>query len=441
MKGKLIRTTIAAGLACILTAGYSGSFASAETPSQLQDKLNGVLQKQGQNQNVMDSSKKQLSDNNQQQNSVVGKLNESARKIDAMNGWIIAKQTEVGRNQKDMNQLKSEIDRIIKRIDDRNNLLKGRIRSMYVNGGAVNYLDVLLGSKSFGNFLDRLLVLKMITDQDSKIINDQKKDQMTQVSKQKQLQSKLTKTRQDLASLQVLNASLSQEKRNQQGLLAQLKSDASKLNQTVMSKNEEAGILQAQASVIKNQLASLAKAEAAAIQQKSTSRVPSQSVSAGSTSAQSSGPTATSAPAASTAPAAKTVSADFIMPTTGVISSGFGYRTFDHSFHSGIDIANRIGTPVRAAANGVVSYAAQSSSYGNWVMISHSIGGQLYTTVYAHLTSYNVSEGQSVAQGQIIGAMGQTGEAFGSHLHFELYVGSWTPPPHNGSVNPLNYIK
>ena len=92
-----------------------------------------------------------------------------------------------------------------------------------------------------------------------------------------------------------------------------------------------------------------------------------------------------------------------------------------------------------SSAAGVVTRSNYSSSYGNVVYISHYIDGQVYTTVYAHLRSRNVSEGQSVSKGQQIGLMGNTGRSFGQHLHFELYVGQWTAS-HSNAVNPLNYL-
>jgi len=74
-------------------------------------------------------------------------------------------------------------------------------------------------------------------------------------------------------------------------------------------------------------------------------------------------------------------------------------------------------------------------------MVSHRVDGKLYTTVYAHLNAYNVSAGDRVTQGQIIGGMGNTGESFGSHLHFELYAGPWTLAPHKGAINPMGLIR
>jgi murein DD-endopeptidase MepM/ murein hydrolase activator NlpD len=448
-----------------LIFGVDGGAAFANTQAQLNDKLNHVQNQQQTNKNKLTSSKKKLSENQTKQDSVVNKIKASEKKINAMNVKIDRTKETVRQNQTDIIQLKQAIKKIDSRIKTRGQLLKGRIRSIYMNGGAVSYLDVLMGSKSFGNFLDRVLALKTITDQDNRIITDQKKDKNNQVTKKKKLQAVLVQTTNGLHNLQTMKTSLDQENETKQSLLEELKSQASDIEKTVMSSNEQTGILNAQESVIKKQLAALAeqqaqekaradavaKAKAEAEKEKAEAKkgnadaekenaevaktASSQSVTVDSD-------TKTSAETvSSTNSSTENTQANFIKPAAGYISSGFGYRSFDNEFHPGIDIANSSGTPIHAAADGIVFRAYNSSSYGNCVMISHFINGQLYTTVYAHMSSINVSDGQSVSQGQVIGAMGSTGESFGSHLHFELYVGSWTPPPHNGAVNPENYIR
>lgn len=108
--------------------------------------------------------------------------------------------------------------------------------------------------------------------------------------------------------------------------------------------------------------------------------------------------------------------------------------------HNGIDLGNsgNTSTPVLATASGIVTRAGWHHAYGNHVMITHNINGQLYTTVYAHMhTSPYVSVGDVVYQGQQIGTMGNTGNSFGAHLHFELYEGYYNYPY---SVNPRKYI-
>lgn len=124
----------------------------------------------------------------------------------------------------------------------------------------------------------------------------------------------------------------------------------------------------------------------------------------------------------------------FIKPTSGRISSPFGYRTHpvtgSYTLHSGIDIAASSGTTVVASRNGKVVSAGYSGSYGNLIVISHGNGIE---TAYAHLSSINVRVGESVSQGQLIGKVGSTGRSTGPHLHFEVRI--------NGTaVNPSKYI-
>ncbi|WP_144053651.1 peptidoglycan DD-metalloendopeptidase family protein [Baaleninema simplex] len=120
----------------------------------------------------------------------------------------------------------------------------------------------------------------------------------------------------------------------------------------------------------------------------------------------------------------------YIWPAQGVLSSGFGWRW--GRMHNGIDIAGPIGTPIVAAAPGVVTYAQwNSGGYGNLVEITHPDGS---LTLYAHNNRLLVNEGQQVAQGQQIAEMGNTGFSTGPHLHFEVH------PAGQGAVNPLAYL-
>lgn len=122
----------------------------------------------------------------------------------------------------------------------------------------------------------------------------------------------------------------------------------------------------------------------------------------------------------------------FVFPTDRHYLSGFDYSTKTN--HLGIDLAGNLGDNIYAADGGVVVYAgANSYGYGNMVMIDHGTGFQ---TLYAHMSQIFVSCGESVNQGQTIGAVGATGHASGPHLHFEVRTASavinpWDvlPPP------------
>jgi murein DD-endopeptidase MepM/ murein hydrolase activator NlpD len=117
-----------------------------------------------------------------------------------------------------------------------------------------------------------------------------------------------------------------------------------------------------------------------------------------------------------------------IWPVSGPVTSPFGYRW--GRLHAGIDIGVPYGTPIHAAASGTVVLAGWTGGYGNYTCIDH--GGGM-ATCYAHQSSYAVSNGAHVSQGQVIGYVGSTGHSFGAHLHFEVRI-NWNP------VDPLGYL-
>jgi murein DD-endopeptidase MepM/ murein hydrolase activator NlpD len=117
-------------------------------------------------------------------------------------------------------------------------------------------------------------------------------------------------------------------------------------------------------------------------------------------------------------------------PAQGVITSHYGWRW--GRMHSGIDIAGPIGTPIVAAADGVVITSEwHSGGYGNLVEIEHPDGS---ITLYGHNSEIRVSVGEVVKQGQLIALMGSTGYSTGPHLHFEVLL------PGQGAVNPSAYL-
>src|SRR5699024_11985595 len=139
----------------------------------------------------------------------------------------------------------------------------------------------------------------------------------------------------------------------------------------------------------------------------------------------------------------------FTMPTSGRMSSPFGPRSspggIGSTNHKGQDIAASKGTPVVAGASGVVSTVntgcvegdlSCGGYLGNYIVVTHSINGKAYATLYGHLSSVNVSQGQSVSRGEQIGAVGSTGSSTGAHLHFEVHPGGYKNP-----VDPAGYLQ
>lgn len=140
-------------------------------------------------------------------------------------------------------------------------------------------------------------------------------------------------------------------------------------------------------------------------------------------------------------------------PTFGRLTQNYGptsqtgFINNVYSFHNGLDIASGLGTPIRAAQDGLIKGIGDNGkyAYGKWLAIEHNNG---LTTLYAHLSGYAVSNGQPVKQGQIIGYEGATGFSTGPHLHFTVYATNtfrieqrWFGLlPLGGSLNPFDYL-
>jgi murein DD-endopeptidase MepM/ murein hydrolase activator NlpD len=123
-----------------------------------------------------------------------------------------------------------------------------------------------------------------------------------------------------------------------------------------------------------------------------------------------------------------------IWPVTGWLSSGFGGRrdpfTGENDFHPGLDISSPQGNAVLAPADGVVTSAGVSGSYGNLIVLDHHFG---IVTKYGHLSRFAVSSGQRVNRGDVIGYVGTTGRSTSPHLHYEIWI--------NGQLtNPLRLL-
>ena len=134
----------------------------------------------------------------------------------------------------------------------------------------------------------------------------------------------------------------------------------------------------------------------------------------------------------------KISSTGFMRPISGRITSPFGWRTHpifnSRTFHSGVDIAGPNRGSIRASNSGKVIYSGWYGGYGKVVILDHgSVNGRPITTLYAHMSSIKVSQGQFVNKGDVVGFEGTTGYSTGPHVHFEVRV--------NGKPNnPLNYI-
>lgn len=118
-----------------------------------------------------------------------------------------------------------------------------------------------------------------------------------------------------------------------------------------------------------------------------------------------------------------------VFPTKGNFTSGYGQR--GNAIHNGIDIANPVGTPIKAVMDGTVVNAGPAQGYGNWVVVEHDNGEK---SVYGHMATYFVGVSQRVSAGDTIALMGNEGRSTGPHLHFEIWPDGSTP------ADPVNWF-
>ncbi|EIT86981.1 hypothetical protein A374_01959 [Fictibacillus macauensis ZFHKF-1] len=409
--------------------------------------LSDIHKKQADNKAKQHKKKAQMDHVKGEHNAVLQELKSIEAKYKQTKNEITSKKTEISTTKQKIVQLKKEIMVINKRIQKREALLKERLRSIYENGGTVKYLEVVLGSQSFGDFLDRVFSINTIADSDKQLLKEQKEDKEAVEQDKKHVENQLASLTTKLGELNDLQDKLKGQKEAKSRLSASLKSKEEHIHKDLLSMKEQDEILADQEKAAKAEILR-AKREAAEQQRKEAEQAKREAAdrhkekaSKPALQAPAEEPSSPN-PAPAPKPAPSHGSASFSWPASGSISSPFGNRSFQGpEFHPGIDIANAgSNVPVSAAASGTVIRSYLSSSYGNCVFIASYKNGQMYTTVYAHMSARAVSAGQTVSQGQRIGTMGSTGNSTGQHLHFEIHKGEWNYAKSN-AVNPLSYLQ
>lgn len=364
--------------------------------------------------NQLDSIQQQVNQQNAAKadaETVIGSVSEQLRQIEeqlrqatAELGTIKEQRVAV---ENDITLNERQLAEAQKRLEGRESVFYKRVRDIYING-RLSYLDVVIGSKDFSDFANRLEVLKRIIDSDITLINEIKKER-AEIEAHKQ---KLEADRAKLVELEkaalAKQAEIEQKKAERNVVLQKAQNDRA----TAMQAIEELNASSAQVSaMLKERQAARAAAAAAAA----------------AATAQSSG--------------GQGASDNWVQgtgqlgwPVSGEITSPYGYRVHPiwgtTIYHSGIDIGVDEGTPVHAADGGVVVWSGWMGGYGYAVVIDHGNG---LSTLYGHNSELAVDEGQSVAKGQVISYAGSTGNSTGPHVHFEVRV--------NGDpVDPMGYL-
>ena len=394
-------------LVFIVLLGIASTSISANA---LEDKIHNIKEEQKDVAGQKSDAKEELAGLKADQQSVEKQIEQLDGKIQNTMNSVRSKEEDVKKTEKEVEQLKKEIAVLTEKIAERDTVIKNRLVSLQENGGSISFMSVVLGANSIGDFLSRMSAVNTLIKADQEIMNQQKSDKESLQEKKESVETKLKQIQDDLSQLKTLQATLESQQAKKDAALEKLKKQSKVVQEKILSLAEQEQILAAQKRAAEREL----EAWKAAQQQQS-----------GGSSGSGSYPTVTSG--------------DFMRPAVGPITSEFGARW--GTTHFGIDIGGggQSGKPIVAAAEGTVISSYYSSSYGNVVFISHNIRGNVYTTVYAHMQSRGVSDGQRVAKGQFIGYMGSTGYSTGIHLHFEIHEGLWNNSKSN-AVNPRKYI-
>ncbi|MCG7379608.1 murein DD-endopeptidase MepM/ murein hydrolase activator NlpD [Paenibacillus amylolyticus] len=340
---------------------------------------------------------------------------------------------QIENTEEDLRTTKKDLQAAEERIVAREKLLESRVRLMYTDG-AVSYLDVLLSSTSFSDFLTRADSLKTIVDQDQHLLDEHKKDKQLVVDKKAELDQQYAEAKSLYAQKKQRKSQLNEKEQEKQVLLASY--DAKIEESEELTQEQEDVLMQ------------IASKRSALLQEKNKLREE-QAAAAAKARAEAAARAAAAAKAAAKNPTRVSMDSSsevtyssgngiFSRPVSGGrISSPFGPRTHPITgvvgkMHNGVDFAVPVGSSVHAASGGIVIMAEWYSGYGYTVIVDH--GGGLWT-LYGHLREggFKVSKGDTVSKGDVIAESGNTGNSTGPHLHFEVRD--------NGTaVNPMNYL-
>lgn len=430
---------IAAGIAVLLLTatmfGPSEGYAKKKSVAEIDKQLKKLQQdvKQAKEQQAKAASR------NQEAKHYKNKTNLNLKyvlgQVDIVKGKMKDTSGKIAVTEQSLKKTAEELEDTEARIVSREKVLESRVRLMYTDG-AVSYLDVLLSSNSFTDFLDRADSLKMIVDQDQELLVQHKADKALVVEKKQELEGQYAQAKKLYGDLEDQRSLLKQKEEEKQELIAYYDKEIQDSDDISEEQNTKLVELASQRSALEKEKdkikaeeaarkAAAAKAEAARREAEAKKRA-----AAAAASSSSSGSSSATAYAGGDGP--------LLMPVGAArISSPYGYRTHPVTgevgkLHTGTDFAVPQGTSIHAADSGTVLVAEWWNGYGNCVIIDH--GGGMWT-LYGHIRDggIKVKAGEHVSRGQVIAESGSTGRSTGPHLHFEVRIDG-------KPVNPMPYL-
>src|SRR4051794_3633490 len=328
-----------------------------------------------------------------------GRITTLSTRQQSIQADLDAKRTELERLRGELRSERARLVRLRTKLNHDRRTLRDRLVEIY-KSGKPDFITVILNSDGFADLLERGEFIKRISDQDRRIVTIVRYAKVDSVRSEKRLDGLETRQQTVTAIVQRRRDEVAEVKMELIGTrvgYARTKSGKAaalgKVRNDRQSLESHVDDLEAASSKIAAQLNQVQQSGDFPIRQGSGS---------------------------------------MIWPVNGPITGSFGEQRPGH-IHAGIDIAAPIGTPIHAADDGrvvLMQGVGASGGYGNYTCVQHSAS---LSTCYAHQSQFGTSLGASVDKGQVIGLVGNTGNSFGAHLHFETRVNG-TP------VNPLGYL-
>ncbi|MEK3663737.1 peptidoglycan DD-metalloendopeptidase family protein [Paenibacillus sp. FSL E2-8871] len=434
---------IAAGLAVMLLAvtifqpsdGYAKKTSVAEIDKQLKQLQKEVQEAKAQ----QEKAASQTQEAQHYKNKTNLNLQYVLQQVDQVKGKMTEISTQISDTEQSLNVTATELDKAEARVASREEVLGSRVRLMYTDG-AVSYLDVLLSSTSFADFLDRADSLKMIVDQDQELLVQHKLDKQTVIEKKQELEGQYAQAKQLYTSLEQQRSLLKEKEAEKQELIAFYDKQIQESDDLSEEQNEKLVKLASERSALETQKdkikAEEAARRAAAAKAEAARRAAAAAKKAAAAAAASKGSSSSSSSSSDTGYSGG--DGPFLLPVGSArISSPYGPRTHPITgekgkVHTGVDFAVPQGTNIHAADSGTVILAEWWSGYGYCVIIDH--GGGVWT-LYGHIRKggLRVSAGDKVNRGDVVAESGSTGNSTGPHLHFEVRIDGKI-------VNPMPYL-
>ena len=403
-------------------------------PSRLQERIDNLGKKSEEYQNILNETETDISEKEAYGEALVNKINVINEKVILTRQAISSLESDIALKQQEIDKDNADIDGQVKALGE-------RLSIIYMAGSASN-LEILLGAKNFGDFIDKISLVKTLSDYDKKMIDDINKQLEVVEKEKKALESDKAEKEDQEASLNKDIEDLNKLIQENEAVLSELTAKSEQARAALLNSNSESSQLEAQIAKYFAEQEEAARKAAAQQQKQSSSK---KSSSSSSTTKKSS--------TVETQPAddddddepdpEPSYDDDYVTPTPA--SSGYtwpcpGFYYLSSLWnedrttynHGAIDIAGGgiLGAPVVAADSGTVAYTCTycthnwgksgscgcGGGYGNYVWIDHGNGKE---SIYGHLGSLVVHDGEKVTKGQLIGYMGSTGHSTGSHLHFE----------------------